>query len=95
FDINESYDLFRAFPIMSLTEHPSKLNHVAVCASCKTTAKHHSASTLAPIPEELNYHYNRLMADFIVNSSNTTLPIKFSDPNLEAILFTDLFPNGY
>ncbi|CAG8468433.1 386_t:CDS:2 [Racocetra fulgida] len=54
FNINESYDLLRAFPLLSLTKHPSKMNHVAVYASCKTTAKHRSAPTVAPIPDELN-----------------------------------------
>ncbi|CAG8611386.1 11366_t:CDS:2, partial [Racocetra fulgida] len=53
FDDSECYDLLRAFSHLSLTRHPNKPTHIAVCASCKTTAKRRSAPLLSPIPEEL------------------------------------------
>ncbi|CAG8633610.1 19993_t:CDS:2 [Cetraspora pellucida] len=61
FDINKTYNLLRTFSFLSLIKHPSKPNHITVCASCKNIAKHHSAPTLVPISEELNnvpiYHH--------------------------------------
>ena len=44
-----------------------------------------------------DYHYTHLMAGFVKTSDNTLLPIAINDPNLEALLFPDLFPNekGY
>jgi len=41
-----------------------------------------------------DYHYKRLMAGFITNPENKMLPIPYSDPNLEALIFPDLFPLG-
>jgi DNA replication protein DnaC len=41
-----------------------------------------------------DYHYKRLMAGFITNSQDKNLPISYSDPNLEALIFPDLFPLG-
>ena len=34
------------------------------------------------------------MAGFIKTSDNTSLPLAINDPNLEVLLFPDLFPNG-
>ncbi|CAG8675456.1 40768_t:CDS:2 [Gigaspora margarita] len=52
-DISMEYDLCRAFPHLSLTEHPNKENYIAVCTSCISIAKRHNAPTLAPIPDAL------------------------------------------
>jgi hypothetical protein len=41
-----------------------------------------------------DYHYTHLMAGFVKTSDNTLLPLAIDDPNLEALLFPDLFPNG-
>ena len=41
-----------------------------------------------------DYHYSHLMAGFVKTSDNTLLPIAINDPNLEALLFPNLFPNG-
>ena len=38
-----------------------------------------------------DYHYTHLMAGFVKTSDNTLLPIAINDPNLEALLFPDLF----
>ncbi|CAG8781874.1 6810_t:CDS:1, partial [Dentiscutata erythropus] len=54
FNNNETYDLLKAFPSLLLTKHSSKPNHIPICASYKTTAKHYSAPTLDSISEELN-----------------------------------------
>ncbi|RGB21438.1 hypothetical protein C1646_778027, partial [Rhizophagus diaphanus] len=39
-------------------------------------------------------HYERLMAGFISNPRDKVLPVSYSDPNLEALIFPDLFPLG-
>jgi len=41
-----------------------------------------------------DYHYTHLMAGFVKNSNGTTLPLSFCDPELEPLLFPDLFPDG-
>ncbi|EXX55721.1 Pif1p [Rhizophagus irregularis DAOM 197198w] len=41
-----------------------------------------------------DYHYDRLMAGVITNPEDKMLPISYSDPNLEALIFPDLFPLG-
>ncbi len=41
-----------------------------------------------------DYHYTHLMAGFVKTSDNTSLPLAINDPNLEVLLFPDLFPNG-
>ncbi|CAB4414016.1 unnamed protein product [Rhizophagus irregularis] len=41
-----------------------------------------------------DYHYTHLMAGFVKTSDNTLSPLAINDPNLEALLFPDLFPNG-
>ena len=41
-----------------------------------------------------DYHYKRLMAGFITDPQDKALPISYSDPNLEALIFPDLFPFG-
>jgi hypothetical protein len=41
-----------------------------------------------------DYHYTHLMAGFVKTSDNTSLPLAINDPNLEPLLFPDLFPNG-
>jgi len=39
-------------------------------------------------------HYARLMAGFVRTRNDTSLPLSFSDPELEPLLFPDLLPNG-
>jgi len=41
-----------------------------------------------------DYRYKNLMAGFLIDNNETQLPISFSDPNIEALLFPDLFPLG-
>uniref|UniRef100_U9SZG3 Uncharacterized protein n=1 Tax=Rhizophagus irregularis (strain DAOM 181602 / DAOM 197198 / MUCL 43194) TaxID=747089 RepID=U9SZG3_RHIID len=41
-----------------------------------------------------DYHYSHLMAGFIRTPDSTLLPLAINDPDLEALLFPDLFPNG-
>jgi len=41
-----------------------------------------------------DFHYKRLMAGFITNPEDKSLPIPYSDPDLEALIFPDLFPFG-
>jgi len=40
-----------------------------------------------------HFHYSHLVAGF-VRTSSTTLPLSFNDPDLEPLLFPDLFPDG-
>ena len=40
-----------------------------------------------------DFHYTHLMAGF-VQTRNTTLPLAFDNPDLEPLLFPDLFPDG-
>jgi hypothetical protein len=40
-----------------------------------------------------DFHYTHLMAGF-VQTQNTTLPLAFDNPDLEPLLFPDLFPDG-
>ncbi|CAG8731368.1 20181_t:CDS:2, partial [Gigaspora rosea] len=47
-------------------------------------------------PSEIHnedFHYTHLMAGFIKTSDSTTLPLSFNDPELEPLLFPDLFPD--
>src|SRR5439155_24637590 len=37
-------------------------------------------------------HYSRLMAGFVKTPENSLLPLSLDDPNLEPLLFPDLFP---
>ena len=49
------------------------------------------------LPNEVHnedFHYSRLMAGFVNNNDNNSLPISLYDPNLEPLLFPHLFPNG-
>ncbi|GES90273.1 Pif1-like helicase domain-containing protein [Rhizophagus clarus] len=39
-------------------------------------------------------HFSRLMAGFARTDNNLSLPISLNDPNLEALLFPDLYPDG-
>src|SRR5438128_9774715 len=41
-----------------------------------------------------DFHYTHLMAGFVKNSDEMTLPISFNNPELEPLLFPDLFPDG-
>jgi DNA replication protein DnaC len=41
-----------------------------------------------------DYHYSHLMAGFVRTPDNTLLPLATDDPDLEGLLFPDLFPNG-
>src|SRR6185503_11832381 len=40
-----------------------------------------------------DFHYTHLMAGFVQNAK-TTLPLAFNDPELEPLLFPDLFPDS-
>ena len=40
-------------------------------------------------------HYTRLMAGFHHNDETNSLPILINHPDLEALLFPDLFPDGH
>src|SRR3989337_1442491 len=49
------------------------------------------------LPNEVHdedFHYSRLMAGFVQDDNNNSLPISIYDPNLEPLLFSHLFPNG-
>jgi len=39
-------------------------------------------------------HYTRLAIGFLTDTDNKKIPIAFHDPELEALLFPDLFPDG-
>ena len=41
-----------------------------------------------------DFHYSRLMAGFVYNNNNSSLPISIYDSNLEPLLFLHLFPDG-
>ena len=41
-----------------------------------------------------DYHYSHLMAGFVRKADNTLLPLATNNPDLEALLFPDLFPDG-
>ena len=41
-----------------------------------------------------DFHYSRLMAGFVRDDNNNSLPISIYDPNLEPLLFPHLFPDG-
>jgi len=41
-----------------------------------------------------NFHYTRLMADFVQESENLRIPIPTHNPNLEPLLFPDIFTDG-
>ncbi|CAG8786819.1 10580_t:CDS:2 [Cetraspora pellucida] len=48
-------------------------------------------------PDEIHnedFHYTRLMAGFVQESDTLRLPIATHDPNLEPLLFPDLFTDG-
>src|SRR4051812_5519333 len=73
------------------------------------TASHIPSDTNAPpfqegdivlsstdFPTEIHnedFHYTHLMAGFI-KTPTTTLPLAFDNPDLEPLIFPDLFPNG-
>lgn len=40
-------------------------------------------------------HYSRLMAGFLRITDNNHIPISFASPDLEALIFPDLFPDGH
>jgi len=40
-------------------------------------------------------HYSRLAIGFLQSSDEHQIPLRFTDPELEAILFPDLFPDGH
>ena len=40
-------------------------------------------------------HYSRLAIGFLQSSDERQIPLRFTDPELEAILFPDLFPDGH
>ena len=49
------------------------------------------------LPNEVHnedFHYSKLMAGFVYNNDNSSLPISIYDPNLEPLLFSHLFPDG-
>ncbi|GES75098.1 Pif1-like helicase domain-containing protein [Rhizophagus clarus] len=41
-----------------------------------------------------DFHYTHLMAGFLKSPDNTLLPLSVDDPDLEPLLFPDLFPDG-
>ncbi len=41
-----------------------------------------------------DFHYSRLIAGFVQNNNNKSLPISIYDLNLEPLLFSHLFLNG-
>ncbi|GES95409.1 hypothetical protein GLOIN_2v1776567 [Rhizophagus clarus] len=41
-----------------------------------------------------DFHYSRLIAGFVQESETLRLPISTNDPNLEPLLFPDIFPDG-
>ncbi len=41
-----------------------------------------------------NFHYSRLIAEFVYNDNNLSLPIFIYDSNLESLLFPHLFSDG-
>jgi hypothetical protein len=48
-------------------------------------------------PDEVHnedFHYTRLMAGFVQESDNLRIPIPIHDPNLEPLLFPDIFTDG-
>ncbi|CAG8557864.1 9993_t:CDS:2 [Cetraspora pellucida] len=187
-DHNITYPLTIAYPNISLVANPNpSIDHISVCASCKTNPNHNYSPYLCQIPPEItsvplekhkyllpiflhyslgctlganpfseyrtlvgtvNYsqnfhflnlysgilgaylaapasdhsvlpswldnsilivphqnfpaeihnkdaHYSHLMARFISNSDTTQIPIALNDPNLEPLLFPDLYPNGH
>jgi hypothetical protein len=58
---------------------------------------HQSNIVMSPyvLPNEIHNehaHYSRLAIDFLLNN---TLPLSFADPELEALLFPNLFPDGH
>ncbi|CAG8490878.1 16859_t:CDS:2 [Acaulospora morrowiae] len=42
-----------------------------------------------------DFHYTRLIAGFVQTSNSTKLPLSFSNPELEPLLFPDIFPDGH
>jgi len=42
-----------------------------------------------------DFHYTHLMAGFVQTSDSTKLPLSFNDPELEPLLFPDIFPDGH
>ena len=60
---------------------------------------HQSDIVMPPyvLPNEIHNehaHYSRLAIGFLLNSDEQRLPLSFTDPELEALLFPDLFPDG-
>jgi len=73
-------------------------------------AEHSNASTIPIVyensvilpnldfPTEIHnedFHYTHLMAGFVQTSDSTKLPLSFNDPELEPLLFPDIFPDGH
>jgi len=49
------------------------------------------------LPDEIHNedaHYSRLAIGFLRDENERQIPLRFNDPELEAILFPDLFPGG-
>jgi hypothetical protein len=42
-----------------------------------------------------DYKYERLMAGFMKSNDDLTLPISYNNPDIEALLFPDIFTTGY
>jgi hypothetical protein len=50
------------------------------------------------LPDEIHNedaHYSRLAIGFLLNNDEQRLPLSFTDPELELLLFPDLFPDGH
>jgi len=51
-------------------------------------------SNFLPEIHNEDFHYSRLMAGFVRDDNNNSLPISIYDPNLEPLLFPHLFSDG-
>ena len=53
-----------------------------------------SATDFSPEIHDEDFHYVHLMAGFVRTSNGTKMPLSFDNPELEPLLFPDIFPNG-
>ncbi|CAH1766630.1 3589_t:CDS:2, partial [Entrophospora sp. SA101] len=71
-----------------------------------SSLNHHSSILTNPQPPSLvvpnndfpievheeDYRYQRLMAGFVTSNDDVTLPIQYNNPDIEALVFPDIFP---
>jgi len=95
-------------PFAQLLLNPSSIS--AASSGPFPTATHIQSDVSAPAFQERNiiistadfspeihnedFHYVHLMAGFVRTSNGTKIPLSFDDPELEPLLFPDLFPDG-